>query len=67
MVKIKVDTNIPNIYSTIEATKLLGIGYATLFRWIKSGKIQVIKMNNRTLITKREIERLRGSAVRKRS
>ena len=60
MAKIKVDTIIPNVYSTTEATKLLGIGYATLFRWIKSGKLQVIKISNRTLITKSEIERLRG-------
>jgi len=58
MTKIKLDTDIPDVYSTTEAAKLLGMGYATLYRRIKAGEVQVIKIAGRTLITKSEIKRL---------
>jgi len=57
MTKIKVDTIIPDTYSTTEAVKELGIGYATLFRWIKTNRIFTIKIGHRTLIPKSEIIR----------
>ena len=56
MAKIIVDT--AEIYDTIEASRLLGIGYATLYRWIKDSKLIAIKMGGRTLIPKSEIDRI---------
>jgi len=41
-----------------EAAKLLGKGIATIWRWIRSDKILVVRIGGRTLIPKQEIERL---------
>jgi len=57
MPKLLIDT--AELYSTLEAAKLLKIGYATLYRWIRDHKIIPIKLNHRTLIPKSEIERLK--------
>ena len=57
MVKIIID--FPDLYDTNEASQLLGIGYATLYRWIKAGIIIPVRGDGRTLIPKSEIERLR--------
>jgi len=57
MVKIIID--IPDLHDTNEASKLLGIGYTTLYRWIKAGKIIPVRGDGRTLIPKSEIERLK--------
>ena len=35
--------------STRDACKLLGISYMTLWRWIKEGKIRVVKSSMRSL------------------
>lgn len=56
MAKLLVDTN--EIYSTQEAAKLLGIGYATLWRWIKKGTLTPVRLSGRTFIPKSEVERL---------
>lgn len=56
MAKILVDTN--EVYDATEAADLIGIGYATLYRWIKSGKLIAIKLAGRTLIPRTEVERL---------
>jgi len=55
--KLIVDTT--EIYDTNEAARLLGIGYATLYRWIKEGKLTPLRVGGRTLIPKSEIERLK--------
>lgn len=60
MPKITVDTG--EVYDAAEAAHLLGIGYATLYRWIKSGKLISIKLAGRTLIPKSEVERLRDGS-----
>jgi len=57
MPKLVVDT--ADIYDTNEAARLLGIGYATLYRWIKDGKLIPLRIGGRTLIPKSEIERLK--------
>lgn len=46
------------VYDTNEAASLLGIGYATLYRWIKEGKLVPLRVGGHTLIPKSEIERL---------
>jgi excisionase family DNA binding protein len=56
-VTIKVDA-VADAYGPEEAAKLLGKGVATIWRWIRDEKILAIRIGGRTLIPKREIERL---------
>jgi len=56
---------IDNVEETAEAARLLGIGYATLYRWIKAGKLTPIRIAGRTLIPKSEIARLNRERNRK--
>ena len=58
MTKVRVSTEIEGVLSTQEACAILGIHYATLFRWIRAGKVMVVKIGRRTLIPKTEIDRL---------
>ncbi len=46
-----------------EAAQELGIGIATLFRWMKSGNIIAIRIYRRTFIPKSEVERLKKKAT----
>lgn len=59
MPKIVIDAS--ELYGTEEAARLMGIGYATLYRWIKKGKVIAFKVSGRTLIPKSEIDRLQRS------
>ncbi len=56
-VTIKVDA-VADAYGPEEAAKLLGKGEATIWRWIRSGKMLVVRIGGRTLIPEREVERL---------
>jgi excisionase family DNA binding protein len=56
-VTIKVDA-VADAYGPEEAAKLLGKGVATIWRWIRNEKILVVRIGGRTLVPKREIERL---------
>jgi excisionase family DNA binding protein len=56
-VTLKVDT-VADAYGPEEAAKLLGKGEATIWRWIRGEKILVVRVGGRTLIPKKEIERL---------
>ena len=56
-VTIKVDA-VADACGPEEASKLLGKGVATIWRWIRSGKILVVRIGGRTLIPESEIERL---------
>ena len=56
-VTIKVDAT-ADAYGPEEAARLLGKGTATIWRWIRSDKVLVVRIGGRTLIPKREIERL---------
>ena len=51
---------IDNVYETTEAARLIGIGYATLYRWIKRGKLTPIRIAGRTLIPKSEVDRIKN-------
>jgi excisionase family DNA binding protein len=57
MPKVLVDTG--EVYGTQEAADLLGMGYATIYRWIKAKKIIPLRIVGRTLIPKSEVERLK--------
>ena len=61
MVKLLIDTK--DLLTTTEAAKELEIGYATLFRWIKAGKLISLKIDGRTLIPQSEIKRLKENLV----
>ena len=56
-VTIRVDA-VADAYVPEEAARLLDKGIATIWRWIRDEKILVVKIGGRTLIPKREIERL---------
>ncbi len=58
MVKFIIESN--DLFDVPEAAQLLKIGYATVYRWIASGKIIPVRMDNRTLIPRSEIERLKN-------
>ena len=55
----KVILNTDEVYDAAEAARLIGIGYATLYRWIKGGKLISVKLAGRTLIPKSEVKRLK--------
>ena len=57
-VTIKVDALVDEAYGPEEAAKLLGKGIATIWRWIRSGKMLAVRIGGRTLIPEREVERL---------
>jgi len=63
-VTIKVDA-VADAYGPEEAAKLLGKGVATIWRWIRNEKILVVRIGGRTLIPKREIERLKKQDLAK--
>jgi excisionase family DNA binding protein len=46
-------------YGPEETAKLLGKGEATIWRWLRDGKILAVKVGGRTLIPEKEIERLK--------
>ncbi len=46
-------------YGPEETAKLLGRGIATVWRWIRDGKILTVRVGGRTLIPEKEIERLK--------
>jgi len=55
----KITIDVDELYDPSKAAELIGIGYATLYRWIKKGKLLPVRVAGRTLIPKYEIDRLR--------
>ncbi len=53
----------PLAYRIPAATKASGIPRSSLYALIKSGDLKVIKVGNRTLIARAELERLVGGAA----
>ena len=51
--------NMNDLYKPADAAKLIGIGYATVYRWIRAGKLIPVKIAGHTLIPKNEIDRLK--------
>ena len=50
-------------YELQEAAQELGIGIATLYRWMRSGKIFPTRIYRRTFISKSEVKRLKKKAA----
>jgi len=61
MVKFVIESS--DLFDVVEAAKLLKVGYATIYRWIAIGKIIPVRMDNRTLISRSEVERLKKKAT----
>jgi predicted site-specific integrase-resolvase len=55
----KVLVDLDDLVGMEDAAKQIGIGIATAWRWVKSGKMVKITIAKRTLIPKSEIERLK--------
>lgn len=64
-IHITMGITIDNVYETTEAARLIGIGYATLYRWIRAGKLTPIRIAGRTLIPKSEVERIKNEQAAK--
>jgi len=45
-------------YTVREVAQMLRFDKMTIYRWIKSGKIKAVKINNRWLIPAEEVERI---------
>jgi len=58
-ITIKVDALVDGAYGPEEASKLLGKGIVTVWRWIRDDKIMAVRIGGRTLIPSQEIERLK--------
>jgi len=65
-ITMKVDA-VVDAYGPEDAAKLLGKGVATIWRWIRDGKILAVRIGGRTLIPEQEIERLRKGDLRETS
>ena len=50
-------------YSTAEAAKKLGTSEATIWRWIRAGTLQSIKIGGRRLVSARQIDGLFDTAA----
>jgi len=50
-------------YELEQAARELGIGIATLYRWMRNGSIVPIRIYRRTFIPKSEVERLKKKAM----
>ena len=48
------------VHTPVEAAQLIGIGYATVYRWIKAGKLAPVRICGHTLVPKGEIDRLKN-------
>ena len=51
--------DIPELYDPNQAAGALDVGYATVFRWIKTGKLIPLRIGGRTLIPQSEVERVK--------
>jgi hypothetical protein len=61
MADIKATVHVEGAEDVDDTAKLTNLGVATLWRWIKAGKIHTITIAGRTLIPTSEIERIKKS------
>ena len=54
----KIVIDVPGLCDPNETAELLDVGPATVWRWIRSGKLIPINVGGRTLIPQSEIDRL---------
>ena len=58
----RADTNLVNLS---EASRLLGINYATLWRWIKAGKLTPVRLLGLPFLTSDQVDSLRKTKGQK--
>jgi len=63
MAKVMVPVNFEDLLDVDEAADCLGKGVATIWRWVRDGRISVIHLGGRTLIHKDEILKLKDNQV----
>jgi excisionase family DNA binding protein len=61
MAEIKANVHVDGVHDVDEAAKLANLGVATVWRWIKAGKIITVTIAGRTLIPSSEVERIKKS------
>jgi excisionase family DNA binding protein len=59
MPKLKVDVDIEDAYDAEEVAKILGVGIATVWRWLAKGKLPSFKLAGRTLVPASAVKALR--------
>jgi excisionase family DNA binding protein len=60
MARLTVPIEVEGVHDVDEAAKLSGRGVATVWRWIRNGKIFVVRIGGRTLVPESEIEKLKN-------
>jgi excisionase family DNA binding protein len=58
--KVKVDIDIQGAYDVYEAARLLNVGIATVWRWIREHKLAIFKVGDRTLVLATAVEALKN-------
>jgi excisionase family DNA binding protein len=61
MAKVTVTVEMKDLYDADEAAAALEKGVATVWRWIRDGKLSVVRIGGRTLVPQSEIDRARKS------
>jgi excisionase family DNA binding protein len=61
MAKIKIEVEIEDAYEVKEAALALGVGEATVWRWLRENTLHAVKLQGRTLVTKKEVEAIKAA------
>jgi len=67
MARIKVEITIDDAYSVEETAAILKVGRATVWRWIKKGKLPYFKLNGKTLVSANAIHQVETTAQKLRA
>ena len=60
----KAEEVLADYYLYKDAVKEIGVTKPTVWRWIKKGKVEILRVGREILIEKSEVERLRSGQVR---
>jgi excisionase family DNA binding protein len=52
------EKHVEKLYRVREVAQMLGFGYSTVRRWIKLGRIRVVRVGNQYRIPESEVKRL---------
>jgi excisionase family DNA binding protein len=50
--------HVEKMYRVREVSNMLGVGYSTLRRWIKLGRVRVVRVGNQYRIPESEVKRI---------
>jgi excisionase family DNA binding protein len=60
MENIKENSNLEPLLTVKQVAKYLSVDQVTVYNWIRSGKLKVIRFSNRVRVTQSEVERYVG-------